>query len=124
MPEYQQGVCNINRDESKKRYISGGLGIFLAAVFTVVYEFSAQAWTFLPVFVFSVFGSIGIIQGRKNFCVAHAREGTQKTGEETKKIRDEEKLRADRKEALKTVLQALITGSLITASVYVLTLIV
>lgn len=119
MTEYQPGVCNINQNESRKRYISGGLGFLLAAIFTVLYGFQGLNIQYLlPVFAFSVFGSMGVIQGRKNFCVAHASQGTRKTGEESEEIEDERSLSADRKTAVKTALQAFASGSLITLAVY------
>lgn len=124
MTEYQPGVCNISQNESRKRYISGGLGFLVAAVSAVLYGFQGQNIQYLlAVFVFSVFGAMGIIQGRKNFCVAHASQGTRKTGEETEEIEDENNLSADKREALRTVSEAFASGILITLAVYLLFLV-
>lgn len=125
MTEYQPGVCNINQNESRKRYISGGLGFLLAAVSAILYGFQGMSTHYLvAVLIFSVFGSIGIIQGRKNFCIAHASQGTRKTGEETEEVKDDNSLSADRKTALKTGLEAFISGLLITLAVHLFFLII
>jgi len=125
MTEYQPGVCNINQNESRKRYISGGLGFLLAAVSAILYGFQGMSTQYLlAVLIFSVFGSMGFIQGRKNFCIAYASQGTRKTGEETEEIKDDSSLSADRKTALKTGLEAFISGLLITLAVHLFFMII
>lgn len=123
MSSYSAGVCNINQAESKKRYVSGGMGLFLAYVTGSLFVFYYDSVAYLlAFFVFATFGFLGVLQGRKNFCVAHGLQGTEKTSAEPSDVKDIEKRLKDRKAAAVTGLKALILGTIASLLVYFLSL--
>mgnify|MGYP006268255673 FL=1 len=119
MTEYSSGVCNINPDESRKRFISGVIGVLAASVLSAIYIIqSLNDYFLLIVLLAAVFGFQGLIQSRNNFCVAHALKGTEKTGEETEKVEEEESNLKDKLFARKLVLKAVLYGAAFTLTVF------
>jgi len=119
--EYESGVCNINQEESKKRYLTGGLSLTAGLVFSYGYTvMSFPSYYLIFGLIAYTSGFVGLLQGRKNFCVKHARQGTQKTGEESEEVKDEEKVEEDRERANRIILKSLAGGALMTTIVYIL----
>jgi|APHM01.1.fsa_nt_gi hypothetical protein len=119
--EYESGVCNINQEESKKRYLTGGLSLTAGLIFSYGYAvMSFPSYYLIFGLIAYTSGFIGLLQGRKNFCVKHARQGTQKTGENSEEVQDEEKVKEDKNRANRIVLKSLAGGTLVTATVYLL----
>jgi len=119
--EYESGVCNINQEESKKRYLTGGLSLTAGLVFSYGYAvMSFPSYYLIFGLIAYTSGFVGLLQGRKNFCVKHARQGTQKTGEESEEVKDEEKVKEDRERANRIILKSLAGGALMTTIVYIL----
>ena len=110
MDQYQAGVCNIGGAEVARRRqvaIFGGVTYLALAMYSIVGNFSPLASLLLmaPASIFA----IGFVQSRKRFCLAYGLMGTfnfQKLGSITK-VADKAALAADRKMALKIILQAL-----------------
>jgi hypothetical protein len=108
--QYQAGVCNIGGAEVARRRqvaIFGGVTYLALAMYSIVGNFSPLASLLLmaPASIFA----IGFVQSRKRFCLAYGLMGTfnfQKLGSITK-VADKAALAADRKMALKIILQAL-----------------
>jgi len=118
MAEYQPGVCNINQRESRKRTI---LGV------TMLIPTTLLSWLLLNGFSFITLGLVwatafvaatGVLQGRQNFCVAHAKNNTFKMTSEGD-IEDEDKIKKDYNLANKIILQ-----SFTFATVYAITLVI
>ena len=117
--EYESGVCNINQEESKKRYLTGGLSLAAGLVFSYGYTvLSFPSYYLIFGLIAYTSGFVGLLQGRKNFCVKHARQGTQKTGEESEEIQDEDKIEEDKDRANKILLKSALAGSAMTLLVY------
>ena len=120
MDQYQAGVCNIGGAEVARRRqvaIFGGFTYLALAIYSIVGNFSPLASLLLmaPASIFA----IGFVQSRKRFCLAYGLMGTfnfQKLGSITK-VPDKAALAADRKMALKIILQALFIAVILTAIV-------
>ncbi len=120
MTDYESGVCNINQNESRKRYAGGLLSLFAVSFISVSYILNGSLMLLLLVALTSIFGVQGILQGRENFCVAHAKQGTHRTGNETEQVSDEGDKEADSSKADSMILKSVLTGLALTASVYVI----
>lgn len=119
MADYDPGTCNINQSESRKRYLAGVAGISAAVLFSMAYlSLSSESYMLVFVFIAATVGFQGFLQGRKNFCVAHARKGTRKTAEETEEVEDDEDRTEDVKTANKIILESVVLGVLLSLSVY------
>lgn len=120
MSEYISGSCNIGPSEIKSRQrvaIFGALA-YLAVGFLLITG-SATLATRLIIFIPALVASVGFIQARRKFCVAFGFMGVfnfEKTGTSTR-ITLNEDLRADRKYAVKLLLQSLLSAVVLTALV-------
>lgn len=119
MSEYKPGVCNIDDRESRKRYTTGLVGLFVSGFFSIMFLSSYETlFTLAAVFAGSVFGSMGVLQGRKNFCVAHAKKGTKKTGENIEEVETDEDYEKDSSTANEILGKSLLFGVFTVAGVY------
>ena len=119
MTDYQPGTCNINQSESRKRYFVGVAGISAALLFSIAYLIlSSESYMLVFVFIAATVGFQGFLQGRKNFCVAHARKGTRKTAEETEEVEDDEDRTEDLKTANRIIAESIVLGISLSLSVY------
>lgn len=120
MDTYQAGVCNIGGAEVARRRqvaIIGGIIYLALALYAVIQNFSPSASLvlFAPASIFA----IGFVQSRKRFCLAYGLMGTfnfQKLGSITK-VEDKAALAADRKMAIRIVVQSLGIAFILTALV-------
>jgi hypothetical protein len=120
MSDYQAGVCNIGPAEIKRRRQGALIGAILFAITSLLFVItnastSTRLITFIPALLFAV----GIIQSRRKFCVAYGFMGVfsfEKIGA-TKKISVNQDLKADRKYAIKLLLQSVATAIVLTALV-------
>jgi hypothetical protein len=120
MSEYQSGVCNIGPAEIKRRRQGALVGAVLFAISTLLFvvtnaSTSTRLITFIPALLFAV----GIIQSKRRFCVAYGFMGVfslEKLGA-TKKITLNQDLKADRKYAVKLLLQSVAIAIVLTALV-------
>ena len=123
MSDYIAGACNIGNDEIKRRRQGALFGAILFAVTTFLFVLtnaptSTRLITFIPALLFTV----GLIQSRKRFCVAYGFLGVfnfEKLGG-TKKITINQDLKADRKYAVKLLLQSVFAAVVLTALVVIL----
>ena len=122
MSEYQPGVCNIGRDERRKRRTAGLLGAAGAVgatlfVFATGRPASALLWTF-PLW-FGAF--VGFFQDRLGFCVgfgALARYDLSGSGGDAGSVSDAEAVRRDRRRAIEVLAYAALAALATTAAVY------
>jgi hypothetical protein len=123
MSEYIAGACNIGPSEIKRRRQGALIGAVLFAITTLLFVITDTPTTtrilaFIPALLFAV----GMIQSRKRFCVAYGFLGVfslEKLGATTK-ISINQDLKADRKYAIKLLLQSVATAAVLTALVALL----
>lgn len=120
MSEYVSGSCNIGPSEIKRRRQGALVGAILFAITTLLFVITdAPKSTRLLVFIPALLFAIGMIQSRKKFCVAYGFLGVfslEKLGATTK-ITINQDLKADRKYAVKLLLQSVATAAVLTALV-------
>lgn len=120
MSEYISGSCNIGPAEIKRRQqgaVFGGALYLISAIALIASGASTlfRLITFIPAILFAV----GLIQSRRKFCVAYGFMGVfsfEKLGS-TKKITINQDLAADRKYAVKLLLQSVLAAIVLTAVV-------
>jgi hypothetical protein len=123
MSNYQAGACNIGPSEIKRRRQGALVGAVLFAITTILFvvtdaSTSTRLVTFIPALLFAV----GMIQSKRRFCVAYGFMGVfsfEKLGD-TKKITVNQDLKADRKYAVKLLLQSVAIAIVLTALVILL----
>ena len=123
MSNYQAGTCNIGPSEIKRRRQGALVGAILFAITTLLFvvtdaSTSTRLVTFIPALLFAV----GMIQSKRRFCVAYGFMGVfnfEKLGD-TKKVTVNQDLRADKKYAVKLLLQSVAIAIVLTALVVLL----
>ena len=123
MSNYQAGACNIGPSEIKRRRQGALVGAVLFAVTTILFvvtnaSTSTRLVTFIPALLFAV----GMIQSKRRFCVAYGFMGVfsfEKLGD-TKKVTVNQDLKADKKYAVKLLLQSVAIAIVLTALVILL----
>mgnify|MGYP003332134964 FL=1 len=123
MSNYQAGACNIGPSEIKRRRQGALVGAVLFAVTTILFvvtnaSTSTRLVTFIPALLFAV----GMIQSKRRFCVAYGFMGVfsfEKLGD-TKKVTINQDLIADKKYAVKLLLQSVAIAIVLTALVILL----
>ncbi len=76
MAEYKPGVCNIGKNEIRKRYAFGAAGFVIAAIISyVVFLLNLSHWALAFVFIALIMGFEGIFQGYFRFCAGFAAAG-------------------------------------------------
>ena len=120
MSDYVAATCNIGPAEIKRRQQGALLGAILFAITTLLFVLTdAPTSTRVLVFIPALLFSVGIIQTRRKFCVAYGFLGVfsfEKLGA-TRKITINQDLKADRKYAIKLLLQSVFTAAVMTALV-------
>lgn len=120
MSEYISGTCNIGPSEIKRRQqgaILGGVLYLVVAIsfITTNAPTATRMISFIPALLFAV----GLIQSRRKFCVAYGFLGVfnfDRLGD-TKKITINQDLAADRKYAVRLLLQSVLTAIALTGVV-------
>jgi len=123
MSNYQAGACNIGPSEIKRRRQGALVGAILFAITTILFvvtdaSTSTRLVTFIPALLFAV----GMIQSKRKFCVAYGFMGVfsfEKLGD-TKKVTVNQDLIADKKYAVKLLLQSVAIAIVLTALVILL----
>ena len=123
MSNYQAGTCNIGPSEIKRRRQGALVGAILFAITTLLFvvtdaSTSTRLVTFIPALLFAV----GMIQSKRRFCVAYGFMGVfsfEKLGD-TKKVTVNQDLKADKKYAVKLLLQSVAVAIVLTALVVLL----
>ena len=127
MPEVQYipGSCNIGKGEVRKRQAVGLIGLAIS----ISYVLSFNAIDAPTVYRFGIFfplmvASVGFVQSRSKFCLAYGFAGTFNFGALGKlsKVSDQAARAADRKTALKILVQSALYALLVTAVVVALPL--
>jgi hypothetical protein len=120
--EYQPGVCNIGRNERRKRRLAGILG-FLGAAGVVAAVVVADLPTsyVLVALPFVAGGLVGLLQDYFGFCIgfaALARYDLSGSDGDAGQITDRDALRQDRQRAVAILSYSILLSVPITAVVY------
>lgn len=120
MSEYVAGACNIGPSEIKRRRQGALVGAILFAITTLLVVITdAPTSTRLLVFIPALLFAVGMIQSQKKFCVAYGFLGVfnlEKLGATTK-VTINQDLKADRRYAVKLLLQSVAAAAVLTALV-------
>lgn len=115
---YVPGSCNLGKAEVRRRQLVALLGLFLSGSTAVGLIGSdaprgARLGIFVPLMVFS----IGFIQSRNRFCLAYGLMGTFNLGKlgDLSRVQSPEDRKADRKTALKILVQSALLAATLTA---------
>jgi hypothetical protein len=122
MSEYQPGVCNIGRDERRKRRTIGALTT-AAAVGATLFVFATGRPPTMLLLTFPLWfgGFVGFVQDRLGFCVgfgALARYDLSGSGGEAGSVSDAEAVRRDHRRAVEVLAYATVAALAVTALVY------
>lgn len=104
MAEYRAGVCNIGREQRRKRFRAGVVTLLLAVVYSAwILATSPSDVYFAGTFLLLFGGLLGYLQARLEFCVAFgtlARYDFSASGGEAGTVDQAELRRKDRLRAL------------------------
>ncbi|QGA83832.1 hypothetical protein [Halomicrobium sp. LC1Hm] len=122
MAGYQPGVCNIGRDERRKRRVAGIAGFLGAAAYVGgVLWFGLPERYLLGSFAFLFGGFVGVFQDYFRFCVAFgalARYDLSGSADDAGSVTDAEAVARDRKRAVQILAAAVISAAVVTGIVY------
>jgi len=122
MEGYQPGVCNIGRDERRKRRVAGIAGFLGAAAYVAaVLWFGLPERYLLGSFAFLFGGFVGVFQDYFRFCVAFgalARYDLSGSADDAGSVTDAEAVARDRKRAVQILAAAVISAAVVTGIVY------
>lgn len=121
MAGYQPGVCNIGRDERRKRRVAGVAGFVGAVAYVGVVLWAGLPGRFLlGTFAFLFGGFVGVFQDYFRFCVAFgalARYDLSGSGDDAGSVADAAAVRRDRKRVLQILAYAAVAAAVGTAVV-------
>lgn len=122
MSEYQPGVCNIGRDERRKRRRAGALSFLAAAAYVgFVLGTGRPAGLLLGAFPLIFGGFVGVVQDRMGFCAAFgalARYDLSGSGDDAGTIDDAEAVKQDRVRAFQVLAVSTAAAVVTTMLVY------
>jgi len=122
MTQYRPGVCNIGREERRKRRTAGALSFAVAAAYALfVIGTGRPAGLLFGSFPFLFGGFVGAVQHRTGFCAAFgalARYDLSGSGGGTGKVGDADAVKRDRVRALQVLAVAMAAAVVTTMVVY------
>ncbi len=124
MAEYKPGVCNIGKNEIRKRYALGAAGLVIAvALAYLLISWSMPKPYLLLIFIPLVLAFEGFYQGYFGFCVGYATKGIFDLGGSGGgygKVEDKKSHRTDMDRARTITIYAVLSSLLVTIVVYLL----
>lgn len=122
MGSYRPGVCNIGKDEIRKRYAIGVAGGIIAGILAYgIFLFSLPTWSLLVCFVPLLLGAEGFYQGYFKFCAGFAaRRIFDFSGSSNEKgeVTDKEAHDLDMRKAMRINLYSIVTAVIIAVVIY------
>src|SRR5271157_5416815 len=122
MAKYIPGVCNIGKNEIRKRYALGLAGFVLAAVVSYcIFSLAIPKWTLVFAFVLLVMGFEGFYQGYFHFCAGFAAAGIYDfagSGGSRKKVPNSESHRNDMMKAYGIHLYSVVSAIVVLVFIY------
>ncbi len=122
MPEYQPGVCNIGKNEIRKRYSLAVIGFMISAL--AVYTMTLLGWPRLVLllsFAPLVMGFEGLYQGYFRFCAGFAAAGIYDfagSGGSRSKVSDSKEHKKDLMKATQIHIYSLASGAVVAVIAY------
>jgi hypothetical protein len=127
MEGYRPGVCNIGKNEIRKRYASGFAGLIIAAILVyAIVLFSLPKWSLLTCFVPLFLGAEGFYQGYLKFCAGFAARSIfdfSGSSNEKGNVTDKEAHKLDMRKAMTINLYSFVTAAIVTAIIYLMAVI-
>ncbi len=121
MPEYQPGVCNIGKNEIRKRYALAVIAFIISVVVVyIILAFNLPRWALLVSFIPLVMGFEGFYQGYLKFCAGFAAASIYDftgSGGAKSKVTDSESHKKDMQKARQIHIYSIISGIIIVAIV-------
>jgi hypothetical protein len=114
---YVAGQCNIGGYEVLRRRIAGYIGSALTILWVLLSHLvhPLSQYRFL-VIIPAMVAAVGFLQARKRFCVAYGLGGVENAeGQVADKVAEAAHRHADRRQAVRLLLQAALIGALVTA---------
>jgi hypothetical protein len=122
MGSYSPGVCNIGKNEIRKRYVIGLVGLLVTAILVyVIVLFSLPTWSLLVCLVPLFLGAEGFYQGYFRFCAGFAsRSIFDFSGSSTEKgnVTDKDAHALDMRKAMRINLCSIVTAVIVTVIIY------
>lgn len=122
MVEYQPGVCNIGKNEIRKRYALALVGFIISAIAAyAIFSFNLTRLALFVPFILLLFGFEGFYQGYFKFCAGFAAKGVYDfsgSGDSKGKVNDPESHKRDMKMAHRIHLYSIISSVIIVAILY------
>jgi hypothetical protein len=122
---YVAGSCTIGKGEIRRRQVVALIGLALSLLTLIGFiSTSASASARISIFAPLAVTFIGWVQSRKKFCLAYGFMGTFNFGKlgDISRVADKASKSADRKTALKILVEALLYAAIATALVAALPL--
>jgi hypothetical protein len=122
MPGYTPGVCNIGKNEIRKRYALAAMGFVISAIVSyVILSSGLPRWALLSSFIPLLLGFEGFYQGHFKFCAGFAAAGVYDftgSGGSRSKVTNPESHKSDMKMASRIHMYSIVSGIIITAIIY------
>ena len=124
MAGYQPGVCNIGKNEIRKRYALAAAGFVVSALAACLMLFyGLPRWALLITFRPLVMGFEGFFQGRQKFCAGFAAAGIYDfagSGGSRNKVADAESHKKDMGKAMQIHMYSIISSIIVVSIIYFL----
>lgn len=122
MDSYRPGVCNIGKNEIRKRYAIGFAGLIVAGILLyAIILFSLPTWSPLLSFVPLFLGAEGFYQGYFKFCAGFAARSIfdfSGSSNEKGKVTDKEAHDLDMRKATRINLYSTVTAAVLAVIIY------
>jgi hypothetical protein len=122
MSGYTPGVCNIGRNEIRKRYALAVAGFIISAlVCYVILAYGLPRWALLASFIPLIMGFEGFYQGHFRFCAGFAAAGVYDftgSGGSRKKVVDAGSHRKDMAKAMQIHIYSAVSSVIVIIIIY------
>jgi hypothetical protein len=122
MAKYQPGVCNIGKNEIRKRYELAAIVFVMAAIVSyLIFTFNLPKWTLFFSFILLTMGFEGFYQGYFRFCAGFAARGIYDfsgSGGSKSVVTNQESHEKDMGKARQIHLYSIISSIIIVAIIY------
>jgi hypothetical protein len=119
---YSPGVCNIGKNEIRKRYATGFVELTITGVLVyAIAQFSLPAWSLLACFIPLFLGAEGFLQGHFKFCAGFAARSVfdfSGSSNEKGKVTDREAYNLDMWKAVRINLYSFVIAAVATTIIY------
>lgn len=119
MPEYKPGVCNIGKNEIRKRYALAVVAFVLSAIVSyATISLNLPKFALILTFIFLIIGFEGFYQGYFKFCTGFAAAGLSDFTGSRSKVTNSESHKKDMKKAMNIHLCSIISSIIVVTFIY------